>query len=173
MSEIKIHQRHMLKSKDIKILKQSLLEQINEENIDSLFGKNKRVEWIKLSNREELIAINDILCFWFRKDEYIPLMSMLLNPEINYTVKAISVDKGAIPYVTNGANLMRPGIVNIDNSINKGDIVKIQDSVYNRALAVGKALYNAEEMESMESGKVVENIHTIKDKIWNFSKAFI
>ena len=172
MSAIKVHQRHMLKSKDIKILKQSLLKQIEEKNVKRLFGKNQRVEWIKLSNREEIIAINGVLCFWYLKDQYIPLMSMLLNPEINYDIKSVSVDKGAIPYVTDGAHVMRPGITYIDASIKKGDLVKIQDSIHNRVLAVGRALFAADEMKKLKTGKVIENIHTINDKIWKFSKEF-
>jgi PUA domain protein len=162
----------MLKSKDVKILKQSLTEQINEENVNNLFTKNVKIERIKLSNREELIAVDGILCFWMLRGQYIPLMSMLLESEFDYKIHSVSVDKGAIPYVTNGAHVMRPGITNIDGSIKKGDLVKIQDSIHNRVLAIGRALYDADEIKRLKTGRVIENIHTIKDKIWKFSKEF-
>ncbi|HEC37914.1 MAG TPA: RNA-binding protein, partial [bacterium] len=41
-----------------------------------------------------------------------------------------------------------------------------------RALAVGKAMFDALEMESKSSGKVIKNIHTIQDSIWEFEKSF-
>ena len=172
MSDLKIHQRHMLKSKDVKVLRKKMLEQIPEENVKTLLLKSARLEWVKLSNREELIAIDGVLCFWLRKNIYIPLMTLLLNDEIKYKIKSVSVDKGAIPYVTNGANVMRPGITKIDGDIRKDDIIKIQDSVHNRVLALGRALFDAPEMELKKEGKVIENIHTLNDKIWKFSKEF-
>lgn len=172
MPDLKIHQRHMLKSKDVKILRKKMLEQIPEENVNNLLLKSARLEWVKLSNREELIAIDGILCFWLRDDRYIPLMTLLLNDEIKYKIKSVSVDKGAIPYVTNGANVMRPGITKIDTDIRKDDIIKIQDSIHNRVLAIGRALFNAQEMELKKAGNVIENIHTLNDKIWKFSKEF-
>ncbi|MHA1730051.1 MAG: PUA domain-containing protein [Promethearchaeota archaeon] len=177
MTDLKIHQRHQLKSKDIKALKEALIKQIPKENIEILISGNSKVEWIKIEKsekkrriREELIAIDDILCFWFRDDRYIPLLPLLLNPEITYKMKSVSVDKGAIPYIANGADVMRPGITYIDPKIMKNDIVKIQDFKYKRPLAVGLALYDADEMKLLQRGKVMKNIHTINDTIWAFSK---
>ncbi|MFW9781282.1 MAG: PUA domain-containing protein [Candidatus Heimdallarchaeota archaeon] len=46
------------------------------------------------------------------------------------------------------------------------------DETHNRAIAVGKALFNAEDMKSMNSGKVVKNLHTIQDAVWEFEKEF-
>lgn len=171
MPDLKIHQRHMLKSKDVKVLRKKMLEQIPIENVNNLLSKSAKLEWIKLSNREELIAIDGVLCFWVRKDRYIPLMTLLLE-DIEYKIKSVSVDKGAIIFVTNGANVMRPGITKIDSDIRKGDIIKIQDSIHNRVLAIGRALFDAQEMELKKTGNVIENIHTLNDKIWKFSKEF-
>jgi predicted RNA-binding protein (TIGR00451 family) len=67
---------------------------------------------------------------------------------------------------------MRPGITKIDPQIKKGELVKIVDERNNRALAVGKSMFNAAEMEAKSSGKVIKNLHTIKDNIWQFEKQF-
>jgi PUA domain protein len=67
---------------------------------------------------------------------------------------------------------MRPGITEIDPTIKKGDIIKIQEETHKRALAVGKAIFNAAEMKAKTSGKVVKNLHTIQDPIWEFEKEF-
>ena len=79
---------------------------------------------------------------------------------------------GAIKYVTNGADIMRPGITEIDSNIKKGDIVVIVDETHDRALAIGKALFSAAEMKARNSGKVVKNLHTIQDTVWEFEKEF-
>ena len=169
---MKIHQRHNLKSKDVKILIKKLTESFGKQNISTIIEKKSRVEWIKLDNREELISVNGTLCFWLNDKQYLPLMSMLINKEIKFEMPSILVDAGAIPYVTKGADVMRPGITKIDSNILKDDIIIIRDFKHKRALAVGMAKFNADEMESMNKGKVIQNLHTISDDIWKFSKQF-
>jgi predicted RNA-binding protein (TIGR00451 family) len=67
---------------------------------------------------------------------------------------------------------MSPGITHIDLRIKAGDIIKVVDEKDNRALAVGKAMFISEEMKTRSSGKVVKNLHTINDSIWEFEKQF-
>ncbi|TFG08897.1 MAG: hypothetical protein EU539_01125 [Promethearchaeota archaeon] len=67
---------------------------------------------------------------------------------------------------------MAPGITYIHPEIKKGDIIQIVDETHKRALAVGKSLFNAEEMKNKASGKVVKNLHTINDDVWEFEKEF-
>ena len=82
------------------------------------------------------------------------------------------VDQGAIKFVSKGANVMRPGIIFIDSTIKKGDIVTILDPQHGRVLSVGEALYDAEKMESLSDGKVIKCVHSLTDNIWAFSKNF-
>jgi len=117
-----------------------------------------------------LYAINNILKLWKSKEGYIPVLTLLLNKQVD--LKTIVVDFGAVRFVANGADVMRPGITMIDPSIKKGDIVSIIEETKNRALAVGKALYDASEMEIISSGKVIKNLHTIQDSVWEFEKQF-
>ncbi len=37
---------------------------------------------------------------------------------------------------------------------------------------MNEALFDASEMELKSSGKVVKNLHTIQDSIWEFEKEF-
>ena len=87
-------------------------------------------------------------------------------------MKTVVVDKGAIRFVTNGADIMRPGITKIDPLIKKCDIVVIVDENHNRALAIGKSMFDAKQMEDTSSGKVIKNLHTIQDDVWAFEKEF-
>jgi len=64
------------------------------------------------------------------------------------------VDMGAIKFVTNGADIMRPGITEIDPTIKKGDIVRVADETHDRILAVSQAMFDATEMEKKHPGKL-------------------
>lgn len=171
-SELEIHQRHFLKSKDKKQFIEDLLKTIPEkqDELKKIINKKSKIEWIKLGNNEELYAINDKLAFWVKANKFIPLLSYLLENDLPY--KSIVVDQGAVKFMAKGADVMRPGIVAIDPTIIEEDIVLIRDPNHNKVLLVGQALYNATEMEKKDSGRVVAAIHSLSDKIWDFSKSF-
>ena len=167
---MKIKQRHFIRKSELTTLKEEILNYYDQNFIDQIFPKKSNVELILTESGDTLFAVNNELKLWKSKEGYIPVLTLLLNNRIE--LKTIVVDFGAVRFVTNGADVMRPGITKIDPSINKGDIVKIEEETKHRALAVGKAMYDASEMESISSGKVVKNLHTIQDSIWQFEKQF-
>lgn len=167
---MKIKQRHFIRKSDLTTLKEEILNHYDQNFIDQIFPKKSNVELILTESGDTLFAVNNELKLWKSKEGYIPVLTLLLNNRVD--LKTIVVDFGAVRFVTNGADVMRPGITKIDPSINKGDIVKIEEETKHRALAVGKAMYDASEMESISSGKVVKNLHTIQDSIWQFEKQF-
>lgn len=83
-------------------------------------------------------------------------------------IPKIIVDLGAIRFVTNGADIMRPGITKIEENILEGSLVLIVEEKNGAALAFGKSLYDAVDMEMMENGRVIENLHYLKDDWFNF-----
>jgi len=80
---------------------------------------------------------------------------------------AVTVDAGAIEFVSGGADVMRPGIVEADDSISEGDLVVIVEETHGKALAVGRALVDGDEMAG-DSGKVVQSLHHVGDDLYNF-----
>lgn len=167
---INIHQRHLLKSKDIKDLIQQIITQYGEQVADTMVTTKSKVEWIKIDNNEELYAIDNILTLWVSEGKFVPLLSYLLKKSL--PIKAVKVDTGAIKFVSGGADVMRPGIITIDPTIQLDDIILVQDGVHSRTLAVGKALYDGPTMQKMDKGKVIKSVHSLKDSIWEFSKTF-
>jgi len=166
-----IKQRHYIQKSEIRALKDAVLSQYNEEFLNQVFPKKGRIELIQTEKGDMLYAINKELKIWkTEEDGFIPVLTFLLNNKVK--IKSIVVDMGAIRYVANGADVMRPGITNIDPSIKKNDIVQIIDETHDRPIAVGKAMFNAKKMEEMKEGKVVKNLHTIQDSIWKFEKEF-
>ena len=167
---MKIKQRHFIRKSELKPLKEEILRQYDQKFVDQVFPKKSNVEVIQTESGDTLFAVNNELKLYKSKVGYIPVLTLLLNNKVD--LKTIVVDFGAVRYVTNGADVMRPGITKIDPTIKKGDIVKIEEETKLRALAVGRALFDAAEMEAKTSGKVIENLHTIQDAIWEFEKEF-
>ncbi len=78
----------------------------------------------------------------------------------------VVVDEGAMPYIINGADVMKPGIVYADEEIKRGDFVYVLVENKESPIAVGIALCDGTEMRKGK-GKAVKNVHHLKDKIWN------
>ena len=80
----------------------------------------------------------------------------------------VTVDAGAVSFVSDGADVMRPGIVGADDSIAEGDLVAIAEESHGKVLAIGRAMVDGSEMVG-DSGKVVESIHHVGDDLYTFS----
>jgi PUA-domain protein len=165
-----IKQRHFIQKSQIKDLKDDILSQYDEKILAQIIPDKAKIEFIQTEAGDVLYAINDDLKLWKSEEGIIPVLTLLLENKVK--LKKIVVDMGAIRFVANGADIMRPGITKIDPSIKKGDIIDIVDETHDRSLAVGKALYDAKEMGAKKSGKVVKNLHTIQDDVWKFEKSF-
>lgn len=87
--------------------------------------------------------------------------------ELQPSRRLVTVDAGAVEFVTNGADVMRPGIVEADPDIGTDDLVVVVEENHGKALAVGRALTDGADMQG-GSGKVVENLHYVGDELWGF-----
>jgi PUA-domain protein len=113
---------------------------------------------------DKYILVDGDICFFYHNNKIIPTLKYLLK---NNFLKKITVDMGAVKFVSSGADVMRPGIVEIDPSVKKEDIVAVVDVNNKRPLAVGEALFDAAEMSAMKTGKAVKSLHHVGDDIWN------
>ena len=88
------------------------------------------------------------------------------------TLPKVIVDMGAVPHVANGAQIMRPGIRQIEGRFVKDELIVILDEKYRKTIALGIAEVDSETMQSMTKGRVINNIHYVGDLLWNaFSTA--
>jgi PUA domain protein len=115
---------------------------------------------------ESQILIGDSLKILRINDEYIPFLSEIKLLE---RFPNVVVDMGAVKFMCNGANVMRPGIKNYSD-FSKDDIICVVEESQHKFLAVGKALVNSSEMKKMSKGEVIKNLHYISDKYWEISK---
>jgi len=79
---------------------------------------------------------------------------------------SITVDSGAVKFVVNGANIMRPGITKIEGEFGPGEIVVVKEEKYGKAIAVGEATLSKTQMEETKKGAVINNLHYAGDKYW-------
>lgn len=84
----------------------------------------------------------------------------------------VTIDMGAIRFITNGANVMRPGIKAFPSQFAKDDIVTVKDERFGKLIAVCSAFMSREEAVSADKGMVLKNISYVGDKFWEVYKEF-
>jgi len=156
---IKVKKRNFLKKKKIKEIKSQL-----GEYGDLLQGK-KNVEILE-AEPNSFILVDGEPYIIIIDDKPFPTLKAALSKQIDG--KTVTVDMGAIKFVSNGADIMSPGIVDASEGVEPGDIVLIIDETHGKPLAIGVSLIKGEEMVENDSGKAVETKHYVGDDIWNF-----
>ena len=99
-------------------------------------------------------------------EDYLPFLSEI---EMLEKFPTVTVDMGAVKFMCKGANLMRPGIKKF-TEFEKDKIVCIVEESQHKFLAVGKSLVSSSELETMEKGEIIRNMHYISDRFWETGK---
>jgi PUA-domain protein len=162
----KIRKRHMMKKKAQKQLIEQLTKEYDTEisNLDD----DARLEEGVLDDGSQIILLDGEILFFEENKVFIPSLRAILKGIIS--IPQIVVDMGAVSFVVNGADIMRPGVIKVDSRIKEGSIVVIVDENHGKPLAVGVAKMDANEMKSINSGKVVLSKHHVGDALWEFGK---
>jgi len=82
--------------------------------------------------------------------------------------RIVTVDAGAVSFVSDGADVMRPGITEADDDIAAGDLVAIAEESHGKVLAIGRAQADGDDMVGNE-GKVVSSVHHVGDELYEFT----
>jgi len=99
------------------------------------------------------------------------IFPLLKDERILPKLPVVTVDSGAVKFVCNGANIMRPGITKLEgDDFAKGGLLVVREQKYGKAIAVGRALLSRKELESASKGPVVENVHYVGDRLWDSLK---
>ena len=138
-----------------------LILKFNEFGID--LNKYKRFDIVS-EKTDILIADKETVGFYYG-GKCFPSLKLLLN--INTQIPSIYLDLGAIPFITKGADLMKPGVKDLE-IFEKGSLVIMKDAIHKKPLALGIAEFSSEEIKPLNNGKVIKTIHYIGDNIWNY-----
>ena len=147
-----------------KSLSKSEIKELNAK-IESQLGfsefldKKDKVEVVD----DKFIFVNNECVLFYHEGRILPHLKTLLKD--NFLKKAV-VDMNAVPFVVKGADIMRPGIKEMEE-FPKDSAVVIVDLNNRKPLAIGIALFSSEEMKAMDKGKVIKNIHYVGDEVWN------
>lgn len=142
----------------------SLLKTVSERWSIEL-PKNKNLKVHQISNEAQIITGNGIKILKINED-YLPFLS---ETEILKKFPNVTVDMGAIKFMCKGANVMRPGIKNY-TEFKKDKMVCIVEESQHKFLAVGKSFVDSSEIESINKGEIIKNMHYISDKYWEIGK---
>jgi len=140
------------------------------KDLISTFGEkmagleNKVLEKITLDEYSIILVDGKPLLFEI-EGQLFPTVRGALEMELKNRI--VTIDKGAIRFVSNGADIMAPGIVDADPEIEEGDFVIIVEETYRKPLAIGKALMKGPQMVEADSGKAIKSITYVGDKLWN------
>ncbi len=161
----RIKKRHLLKKKE----QRRILSQIESElGVLANLDLKEKIESGILDDGTQILIIGDKILFFETEGRFFPTLHALLN---NYVkIPSVTVDMGAVKYVVNGADIMRPGVTRIDDNVQKDRIVAVIDERHSKPLAVGISLFDANEMQSLSKGKVILTKHHINDDLWNFTR---
>lgn len=125
-------------------------------------GKKDAIDKVETAEAIYYLLNNSVLLVQ-KGDDFFPHLKALQSQEMLPTV---TVDMGAIKFVVNGADIMRPGITHITEDLEQGSLVSIIDENNKRPIAVGRMKLSSEEMEKEKTGKVIQNLHYVGDELW-------
>lgn len=155
--------RRMLKKSEIKKIFPEIDKFRNELDFDE---KRTRIEII-VTDAGSLYLFDGKPLLFRSEDKIIP--TLFFERYISSAPKII-VDMGAIPHLCNGADVMAPGVQKVADEFSKGGLVLIVEEKYGKAIAIGEALFNSNEIIKMNQGKIIRTFHYVGDSIYEVSK---
>ena len=177
-----------LKSSDRKRIRAFIISHYPEIQvyIDEIWPKNEdSVHYVNVRNNDakaQIITIRGQPAFFSSKTEkvstemqqefkvdkrWIPTLKLVHQyPSI---VINQQVDKGAIPFVLSGADVMCPGLTSPGGDLNEAkadDIVAIRAEGKQHAMAIGKMIVDSDQVRTMNKGHGIRNLNVLCDGLW-------
>lgn len=162
MAKITLKKRHAIKKSELSRLTKNLEEQIGES---AQIYKAKKIEVGETGANIRVYLIDRQPCLMEYESWVFPTLRGLISHPIS--CRTIKVDSGAVGYVVNGADIMRPGIISATDDIRKGMPVQVVEERHGKPLAVCISLYDTTELLAQQKGKSCKNIHYVGDDLWN------
>jgi len=162
----RIKKRHLLKKRE----QRDEIESI-EKDIKSSIGVDDKlqIESGILDDGSHVLLLDGEIIFFEHDGRNIPTLRALLKGIIK--IPQVTVDMGAVKFVVNGADIMRPGITHIDDDVTENGLVAIVDERHGKPLAVGISQLSAVDLRNASSGKVIKSVHHVNDPLWEFGKS--
>ena len=158
---MEVKSRHHLRSDEVDTITTALSDNLGVELDADSFEK---VEFDD-SDWDVVLVDGDPLVLYLDDEPFLTVQGANQHPPQKHVV---TVDAGAVSFVSDGADIMRPGITEADDDISEGDLVVINEESHGKFLAVGRAQTDGDDMVG-DSGKVVKSLHHVGDDLFEFS----
>ena len=162
MGKLKISNRHRLQKKAVR----NLVKMFNDTFSSDFNLGQCAIDSAMIDKFEILIIDNEVIGLIINGQPFFTIRGILrFQPKTRF----VTVDMGAVKFISNGANVMAPGIIDAYPEITINDIVWIRDENNLKPLLIGCALMNGPAMIQSTSDIAVESIHYIGDTLWKLS----
>ena len=158
---MEVKSRHHLRSDEIRNLETALSEGLGVDVDGDAY------EFVELTGTDfDLVLVDGEPAVMYVDEE--PFLTVRGANSYEPERGVVTVDAGAVSFVSDGADVMRPGIVDADEDIAEGDLVAIAEESHGKVLAIGRAMVDGDEMVG-DSGKVVSSVHYVGDDLFEFT----
>ena len=137
------------------------------EDVSTLIRKKASVEKLVVGDERFLYYSDGVAVAVQVGDVIVPFLKRIRNLKV--ICPFVVVDVGAIRFITNGADIMRPGITKISGEFDSGSVVLVREEKAGSALAFGVSLFSSEELLGIKKGKVIKNVHHLRDDFWDLA----
>ncbi|MBI4257828.1 MAG: hypothetical protein HY619_02640 [Thaumarchaeota archaeon] len=154
---------HNLQNKEVRVILDILAQTWPPQAIPP---KIKQIRVIEVESKGDILILDGIAAVRpVKSTQIVPL----LKENILSFFPSITVDPGAIRFVCNGADVMRPGVLEMSN-FKQENIVAVKEQKYGKFIAIGIAVADSDALQTASSGPVVKNIHYVGDRFWEVFK---
>lgn len=139
-----------------------------EPHIENILPKKSFMIGKAQNNIQLVVVNNEILFFSVRDGPFIPTLKLLHQyPSV---MPKMQVDRGAVKYVLNGADIMCPGFTSPGGAlpvpIEAEKPVAIYAEGKQHAMGVGLTKMSTEQIRTLNKGIAVESYHFLMDELW-------
>lgn len=156
---MRIKSRHHLRADAVETIREALSEQLAVDLPEATF---ELVEFDDLPY-DVVLVDGAIDVFYVGDDE--PFLTVRGANTHGPESHVVTVDAGAVSFLSDGADVMRPGIVEADEAIEAGDLVVVNEETHGKFLAVGRSRVDGTALLG-DSGKVIDTIHHVTDELY-------
>ncbi|GAB3677384.1 RNA-binding protein [Halopiger thermotolerans] len=158
---MEVKSRHHLRSDAVSALEDALADQLGVEPEGDAY---ERVEF-EDTDWEVVLIDGEPQVAYFDEEPFLTVRGAnAYEPD----KRLVTVDAGAISFVSDGADVMRPGITEATDDIEPDDLVIIAEESHGKVLAIGRARVPGDDMVGDE-GKVVDSLHHVGDELYEFT----
>jgi PUA domain protein len=162
---MKLRRRHPVSSKEIKSILDSLRGILPDPQLELLVAPP--VDSAVFGDLEVILSGGEAVVF-LPEGKFFPTLKGFLKVKIDQ--RYLKVDSGAVPFVVNGADIMSPGVVDVDEVLRTGDLCVVTEERYNKPISISRMLVDSSGVDRSRKGKVAKNLHHVGDDLWNLNK---